>query len=195
MRKAVMFLSLAFVLACATGVRAENQPSISDKLVLYIPNRIVDCVDMFSVGLGFGPVLKVEVRATRAIAFGGGVGASTKMVKAINRQYGFGLESGWDLTFLMIGIEDRELTDTTRLLKKYYQDYSGIALPGERIYDFYQGQRDYWEIGLDLAALVELNVALHPVEIADFITGFFFIDLKGDDYTKLDMADGFEENE
>jgi hypothetical protein len=32
-----------------------------------------------------------------------------------------------------------------------------------------------------VSAFIGARVAIHPIEIADFVTGLFFYDLKGDD--------------
>lgn len=180
MKKLVMLASLVLALTVGSGVQA----SVGDKLLLYIPNRLVDFVDIISLSMGFGPAIRVNVHATRVISFGGGVGATAKAIKAINRQYGAGLESGWETSFMMISAESKELKDNTRGVKSFNYYSTGVPSTDEKIYEFYDGARDYWSIGVAGAAgLVELDAEFHPVEFADFFTGFLFIDLKGDDFT------------
>jgi hypothetical protein len=183
MKKMGMLIVLAFVLLAGN----ETQAGVADKILLYLPNRIVDLTDIFSISLGFGPVVRAEARVTRYCDIGAGIGISAKIIKGANRQYGGGLQNGWDASFLCIAAEDTELESGSRWLKSYWYHSSGIPSPSEKIYNFYTGERDFWEIGVNGAALVELDAALHPVEIADFITGWFFIDLKGDDFTAEDL--------
>jgi len=177
MRKFLVTMALA-VTACV-----GSQAGVTDSLLLYIPNRIIDAFDTFSINLGFGPTVKAELRGTRAWDFGGGVGAAAMAFKDYNRQYGGGLENGWNWAFGCIGAEDMERTHTNRWVQEYWHQFSGYASPDDNIYDFHEGARDYWELSADLALLVSGHVALHPVEFADLFAGFILIDLKGDDLT------------
>lgn len=183
MKRLLALIALVFTLSFGNGVQA----SVGDTLLLYFPNRIVDFMDIFSLSLGFGPVARADVWCTRDFSFGAGVGAAAKAVKQYNRQYGLGLENGWEASFMVVSMEDKELSDTTRLLKAYKYYSGGTPSPYERIYNFHEGERDFWSIGVQGAALGEVDAEFHPVELADFFTGFFFIDLKGDDFTGDDL--------
>lgn len=182
--KKFMFLS---VLALSLTMGSSSRAAVLDTLLLYIPNRAVDFVDTFSVCLGFGPAAHGHVWVTRAVGFGGGVGATAQVVKEINRQYGTALIDGWESSFMVISAEDKKLTEGTRGVKDYYYYSTGIPLPDEQIYNFYDGARDYWSFGVHAALLGELQLEFHPVELGDFVSGFFFIDLKGDDFTADDL--------
>lgn len=184
MKKLLMCVSMVMMLT----VHADVEEPFSNKLLLYIPNRFLDLLDISSVTLGFGPRAKAELMATRAMNFGAGIGASADLVKAYNRQYGCALENGWDASAFWITAEDSEITKSTRMVQKYWYYKYGIPSPQEDIYNFYTGARDYWECGFTLSALVNIHLGFHPVEFADFMTGLCFIDLKGDDLT----MDNFE---
>ena len=70
MKKFLLVLSLAGCLFAAAPVQAAGtgtDSEIADKLLLYIPNRLVDALDMFTVNLGIGPVIEAQLMATRAI--------------------------------------------------------------------------------------------------------------------------------
>jgi hypothetical protein len=184
MKKSILLL---LVTVGIFSLNVNSNADVVDKIALYLPNRIVDMFDIFSVNLGVGPVVRAELRATRAFDFGGGIGISAMAVKDYNRQYGGCFQDGWNGAFTCISCEDTEREHTSRMVKKFWYHSSGIPLPSEKIYNFYTGARDYWEIGADLALLVDFHFALHPVEVADFVTGWFFIDLKGDDFTSDDL--------
>lgn len=175
-------LSLA-VLATMLNVNADVDEPFADKLLLYFPNRFLDLTDTFTLCLGFGPAVKGEVRATRAVSFGGGIGATADLVKAYNRQYGAELKEGWDTSFFWMAAEDTEIPKATRGVQKYWYYHTGYPSYHEEIYNYYDGARDYWEFGIEAAVLFNLHAGLHPVEVADFFTGLVFIDLKGDDLT------------
>ena len=56
-------------------------------------------------------------------------------------------------------------------------------------YNRFEGSRDYWEIGGEGGAGLIGRAAIHPINVADFITGWFFIDLAGNDITSDDFED------
>ena len=179
-----MVLTVALIMASGSVAKAEA----GDVILLYIPNRIVDFMDMFSVTLGFGPAIGLEGQCTKWLALGGDVGPTAQMIKGINRQYGFAVQSGWDASFLMIGAENRDRQKATGSVKDYYFRGSGVPTPSDEIpYDFHKGSKDFWAVGGKLIALFDIQAYLHPVEIVDFILGWFFIDIKGDDFTADDI--------
>lgn len=183
-RKLVMSL-LAVSCAFAFAGAAKAEDTYADQMILYLPNRIVDMFDMFSLSLGFGPTVKLQGWGTRFWSFGAGTGADAKVIKGYNRQYGCGLQdTRWATSFMMMSSENTEVSDTTRGVQSYFQYRSGTPSVDEEIYNVQQGPRDIWSLGGEVGALVvEVDGDLHPIDIADFITGWVFIDLKGDDFT------------
>ena len=187
MKKLGAIIAAAFILTAGTTSYAAD--SVFEGIVLYIPHRLVDAFDVFSMTLGFGPTARVKVHATRDFAFGAGVGVEASAVKQINRQYGFGLESGWDASFAWLSAEHSQRESSLGSLKDYYYYSTGIPSPRENIYKFFDGTRDFWSLGVEAGVgLVKFNFELHPVEVADFITGWIFIDLKDDDFGLEDIS-------
>lgn len=181
------FLLVAiFAMVSFSGVYTKAD-GVVDKIFLYIPNRIIDAMDIFTLNLGAGPVVRAELKATEAFQFGAGIGCTAKAIKGYNRQYGGCMENGWNAGFTCIMGEDTERKPTSRWVQQYWEVYSGCPLPSQEIYNFYTGARDYWAIGGTLGAGIEADIYIHPVEIFDFITGIFFIDIKGDDLTFEDF--------
>ncbi len=185
-----LFLTLAIVAAgfCGTQAHAEwiTKENIGEKLLFYIPNRIVDAFDFVSVAVGIGPVVEARLMATRAIDVGLGIGMTAKAYKTHNRQYGLGIEEGWYWSFI-VGEEDYKIHDTTPLVDAYAESCAGFPLPTQRVYDFYDGARDYWAFGGSLGLLIDGDLYVHPVELVDFVLGFFLIDIKDDDFTAEDF--------
>ncbi len=180
------FLVLAVV---TTGFFAPQvqAATIGEKLLFYIPNRIVDALDTVSVALGVGPVVEARLMATRAIDVGLGISFSTaKAYKTYNRQYGLGIEEGWYWSFI-VGEEDYTIGNTTPLVAAYSESCAGFPLPTQRVYDFFDGPRDYWAFGGSLGLFVDGDLYVHPVELVDFVLGFFLIDIKDDDFTMEDF--------
>jgi hypothetical protein len=167
---------------------SNPKESWKNRLILYVPNRVVDFLDIGDAALGLGPTIKTKVWATRYMAFGAGVGTSAKLIKAYNRQYGAGFESGWNFSFAMLSAEDTKMYATTRDVQKYFLYEVGIPSIDDRVYNFWRGPRDIFSIGAELALGVDGRLELHPFEIIDFVAGIFFLDPKGDDFTMQDIT-------
>ncbi len=185
MKKIAMLAVITVIMATSSVAKA----GAGDTILLYIPNRIVDMMDMFSLTLGFGPAIGIQGQITKSCSLGGEIGFTAQMIKGINRQYGFALDSGWDFGFLMIAAEQRERQDAMGSVKNYFYNAKGVPSPEKIPYDFHKGTQDFWAIGGKIAALIEVKAEFNPIEIADFVLGWLFIDIKGDDFTadSLDM--------
>jgi len=184
--KKIMFILVCVMMLGTAGFDAKADDVMS-KMALYFPNRIMDALDVFTVSVGIGPVARAELHATRGFAFGGGVGADVLMVKGCNRQYGVCRETGYDISFAMFNRVRLDRDGQSRLVLPFTIDEDGFPLPSQRLYEPYNGARDYWALGGSLSLGIATSVAIHPIEIADFITGIFFIDLKDDDLTGEDL--------
>jgi len=179
-------LMLAIVAAGTFGSQVQGA-TIGEKLLFYIPNRIVDAFDTFSVSLGLGPIVEARLMATRACDVGVGIGMDAKAYKLHNRQYGFGIEEGWYWSFIFVGEENFSVIESTPLVSRYVEMRAGFPEPTQRVYDFFDGPRDYWAFGGALGLVLDGELYVHPVEFADFILGFFLIDIKNDDFTLEDF--------
>ena len=181
-----LFMMLA-VVAAGMFCSPVQGATIGEKLLFYIPNRIVDAFDTFSVSLGLGPVVEARLMATRACDTGAGIGMCAKAYKLHNRQYGLGIEEGWYWSFICVGEENFSVTESTPLVSRYVEMRAGFPEPTQRVYDFFDGPRDYWAFGGALGLLLDGELYVHPVELVDFILGFFLIDIKDDDFTMEDF--------
>lgn len=184
--KKVLFLSVVAVfMLCCVNVSAN---SWGEKILLYIPNRIVDLTDLFSVSLGVGGTVRAELMATELAKVGAGYDfGSVRAYKDWNRQYGFGMQKGWYYSFISAGEESNRRYNTIGWVDEYYQGCAGIPLPDEPIYNYYMGQRDFWRIGGALGLGIEGEVYINPIEWFDFLTGLVFIDIRQDDFELVDF--------
>jgi hypothetical protein len=153
------------------GRPAPAEAGVVKNIVLYIPNRIFDFVDIFRVRARVGPGISVGVRATRPLsAFVGfhsgvfiGLPGPRGKVK-LPLPVGFDLRSGAQVSL------------------------ADVSAGGP-----YYGPL---EVGGELQLLfVGLNVGVGVWEIADFITGLVFIDLVGDDLGRNRKKDKSEKAE
>lgn len=184
MKKLFLMLGMSAMLFAGASVRGED---FVGKLMLYPANIVMDAIDIFSLNVGVGPVLRAEVAVTQACVFGGGVGLSCMLYKDYNRQYGAGVDNGWYFQFLCFGQAEQYRQGATTLVRDYQNCFSGVQFPLERNFEFPNGPRDYWRIGGALGAFGVAEFYIHPVEIADLITGLFFFDLKDDNIVSEDM--------
>ena len=190
MKKFFLLAAVTVTLFSASPLRAESKIDgnvILERIALYIPNVLVDALDTFTVNIGFGAIVEARLMATRAIDVGAGWGLTAKMFKAHNRQYGFGIEEGWYWSFIFIGEESYTIRDSTSLVDKYIEMRAGFPSPTRRCYDIFSGSRDYWAIGGSLGLLLDGDLYIHPVELADFVLGLFLIDIKNDNFTFSDF--------
>ncbi len=185
MKKIVALLVIAFAMTAGSVAKAD----VLDKIVLYIPNRIVDATDIISVSLGFGPCARIELWCTRPFSFGAGIGVEAKMIKGYNRQYGFGLESGWDTSFMAISAEGKEVQKPIGTVQAVEYYASGFPDIRKKDYAYSTGSRDYWSVGVQGGCgIAEVDAEFHAIELFDFFAGFLFFDLKDDDFTFNDLT-------
>lgn len=184
--KKIIFICVCVMMLGTAGFDAKADDTLS-KIALYFPNRIMDALDIFTVSVGLGPVARAELYATRGFAFGAGAGAEVMFVKGCNRQYGVCRESGYDVSFAMFNRVSLTRDGQSRLVIPFVIDEDGFPLPNERLYEPYNGARDYWAIGGSLSLGLATSLAIHPIEIADLVAGIFFIDLKDDDIIGEDL--------
>ena len=164
------------------GMNAQAQ--WLDRVTLYVPNRVLDLLDVFSLEIGTGVTARADLRFTHAVQTGAGIDYTARLVKDTNRQYGCAVQNGWSTLLPGLAAEDTERRPTSALVQEYWVNMEGFPNPAEPIYGIRDGARDYWEIGGTLGAgVIEAKVAIHPVDILDAFLGFFLIDIKGDDLT------------
>ena len=191
MKKTFFTVAMALVICSSASALTFND------VLLWIPNRCMDALDIVSVGVGSHlGVPKVGVRVTRAFDFNFGDAAYTMFRWDYNRWLGVSLEQGHSLSFAYLGTENYRierifgfylwnfpLDDDTMIRSGKYSiyKYNWWEHPLKGNYDIITGTRDWFEIGAELGVLASLRVAIHPVEIADFLLGIFFIDIKKDD--------------
>ena len=185
------FLSLCLSFAFLGSANALDYKDV----LLWLPNRIFDFTDIVSFGIGFGGI-KVGARVTRAIDFNIGDGFYYVARKDYNRWIAFSLEQGHSFSFIYFGTEDYRVDDTCGFklwefpLETEYMvhkaqhinyQYNWWENPVRGHYDMREGTRDWFEIAAEAGVGAYARVAVHPVEIADFLLGIFFIDFKKDD--------------
>lgn len=176
------FLLAGFCAAMLLTGSSASADTIGQKALMYLPNRVMDIFDIFSVSVGVGPTIRAELMATELIKVGGGYDfGSARIYKDWNRQYGLGLENGYYWSLVTAGEEDITRSNTIGWVKEYWESFGGVHTPNQPIYDYFEGKRDFWRIGGALGFLVEAEVYLNPIEWIDLGLGFLTIDIRQDD--------------
>jgi hypothetical protein len=151
------------------------------KVLLYLPDRILDILDLVSFDVHLGPGLYANVHATRAVQVGAGGRAVGGIGWHDHRSLGFMGQGESGLTFFGAGAQvySGALVGTSGVFA-VNNTLLGWHRPSSM---FYQRMRDYWAVGLSLSAiLVGADVDFHPIEFADMILGFGTIDILRDDF-------------
>ena len=141
-------------------VSAEERSDLH-QVLLYIPNRILDFLDIFRIRARIGPGLGLGIRATKYAQVYLGSYASI---------YG-GLP----------GPRMRQLPKSPIGL----ETYSGAALSvlDGTVDGGYGPDYSPTEVGVNLhLAIIGIDVEIDPVEIVDFVGGIATFDLRDDDY-------------
>jgi hypothetical protein len=160
---------------------ADTLKAIGRYALLYIPNRLIDVTDIFTIEAGFGGVVAGEFYATRYMQFGGSHGVSYFLTKGYSRQYGGGYRDDSRFGLFCWATEVSFVEDTFGTVREYVIDSPQFSIADYRLDAYRDDDVDFWAIGGRFGWLFDIGVGIHPVEIADMITGFFFFDLKGDD--------------
>ncbi|MCU0600002.1 MAG: hypothetical protein MUE70_12215 [Desulfobacterales bacterium] len=130
------------------------------KLLLYLPNRVLDIFDFARLRLRVGPGFAVGARATKPVSvFVGGYAS------------------------VYAGLPGPRLEPTVKL-PVGMENYGGVSVSvADATSDGYFGPNySPTEIGAGFQLLIiGIDIGVDPVEVLDLATGFLFIDLRGDD--------------
>ena len=165
------------------GQNLENYPE-SDSTTLWLAtwpvNRVLDVFDI--VTLEFGPQggAYVDVHATHAVRADIGAGGGMMIGWSQKRELAVGCGHITGLGLMPFSVEGGGTTRVgTAGARNASFNQVGLNRPSDYIY---QHQRDYWALGTRVVAgAAGARVDVHPVEIFDALTGFFFFDPLRDD--------------
>ena len=139
----------------------EEGPGVLHHILLYIPNRIFDVFELVRTRVRLGPGIAVGVRATEVASIY--VGSYASIFVGLHGPRGEP-SIPWP-----VGVE----TLTGAKVSLAEGTVGGDAAPTYGAVEFGAGFQ---------LLLVGVDIGVDPLEILDLVTGFFFIDLVGDDY-------------
>lgn len=168
--------------------RPAIERSTTAKVLLYLPDRILDLLDIMSIDVHVGTGLYINYHMTRALQAGIGFRGTGGLGWHDHRSLG-GLgqaESGIVLVALGAQAFAGSMAGTSGV-RSTADSMAGLHEPSDRIY---QEFRDYWAIGESVTILLfGLEWDLHPVELADFFLGWATIDILNDDFAHTRSLD------
>ena len=160
--------------------RRPKRDGIGWWIALYPLNRMLDILDVvsFHVGLEGGALADVHMTHAAQLEAGACGGMQLGWWHGRNLAVGSGNVAGFAL-----GPFNCEGEGFTRVGTRGAATRSYSLVTMSRPTDYvYQRYRDYWGIGARATVLaVGAEVELHPVEFADALCGFFFVDFLRDD--------------
>lgn len=168
------------------GFNKSKRPKLKnietwERILWYIPDRIADFLDIFSVTITTGPHWGASAWITRAgqvTAFGGG---SVGLGYFQKRNIGLKAEASGEIGLgpivpTVIGGSRAGSNGVDFVLTKDIWHK-----PSDDLYEHY---RDYWGVGAKVGlAIIGFEIEIHPVEIFDFGAGFFLYDIGNDDFS------------
>lgn len=156
---------------------------IAQKILLYLPDRLLDLADVLSFDVHVGTLAHVNVHLTRAVQFGAGARAVAGLGWHDQRSFGTLTQAESGLALLGAGAQGYYgILAGTSGIKTTADGIAGLHGPRDRLY---QEFRDYWAIGLELTAgVVGLEFDFHPLDMVDFLLGWFTVDILNDDFAR-----------
>jgi len=171
--------------------RERVDSGVFARIAWYLPDRVLDLLDIFSFDVHIGVGALANVHVTRAFQFGagfrsvGGVGWHDMRNLGVRTQ----AEAGFNLLAFGTQAVSAMQAGTSGVTGGAW-DLAGFHGPRD---DIYRDDRDYWAIGAQVtAAVAGVDVDVHPVEIFDGLVGFFLFDPLHDDFATtegLDLSD------
>lgn len=170
------------------GVRTKVDSTIVEKVLWYIPDRILDFVDQFDFWLDIGPAgaggwITKYGQVMFYVKDGWGVGFGQKRMFGYKRElkgeigigpFGF-IGHGWASGG---GFKNRGKKVGTGGIHVFL-DKGYLHKPTRNMYQNYE---DFWSIGAKAGLFLGCEVVYHPLETYDFLAGLFFFDPLNDDY-------------
>lgn len=154
---------------------------VLDAVIMWLPNLAVNILDTFTLEVGAGPTAKLGVKVTQACNIGySWCEQKPAFVWGPNRQFGGCIDNGYSASFMPFTIEKVNRKVTSREVYSYENEFNGVPLPTEEIYDFFVGPRNYWGIGVYGGAFIDGVFEVNLDQVADLATSIFFLDIKGD---------------
>ncbi|EKT88276.1 hypothetical protein [Leptospira santarosai] len=162
--------------------RVPVDPSVGERILWYIPDRVLDILDLASFNLNYGLQAGIGIWVTRAVQGVAYVGANAGFGWYQKRQLGGHAES---VAEVVIGPVGASAIVASKVGTGGIESTGRALLFHTPYHPLYQEYRDYWGVGMKLGlGFLGGEVEVHLVEIADLLLGIFTFDFLNDDFAK-----------
>jgi hypothetical protein len=190
-RSAVVVLLLSVTVSCASTRTPGRNTALW--VATYPVNRVLDVLDVVSISAGVYFPSGAEIHVTRAAQLGLMLTVGAEVGWWPNRELGFGTEV---ISSEPVGDQQYKDSSTRAAFGPWSwgrTEYWRWGTRGRRHGAFHERglnrardsvhprHQDYWGIGASVKAGVGCEIEFHPVEFADAVCGFFFVDFQWDD--------------
>ncbi len=163
------------------GLRPPTERPRSTRIQLWLPDRLLDLLDVVTLSVHLGPGLYADQHVTRGLQVAGGLRSTGGIGLHETRSLGLKSQSEAGLMVLAGGAHGYggALIGTSGL-RAASDDTFGLQRPTDELY---QEMRDYWAVGASATVLfVGAELDFHPLQLADFLAGFVGLDFLNDDF-------------
>ncbi len=153
------------------------------RALLYVPDRLLDLLDVVNVSVQLGTGAFLDYHATHAINVTLGLRSSGGVGLHEQRSLGLKSEAEGGISLLPWGAYSfvGGLVGTSGVVTAA-DTVAGVHWPQAALY---QDFKDYWEIGVrGMFGFLGADVDVHPIQVADFLAGFAGIDFLNDDFAR-----------
>lgn len=160
--------------------RPPVERSPSARALLWLPDRLLDLLDIVTLGVHLGPGAFADVHVTRALQTVGGFHSTGGLGLHDFRSLGMKSQAEAGLAAIFVGTHayGGSLLGTSGSHAATAESI-GLHRP---MAPLYQELRDYWAVGASATAgICGFEVDLHPLQLADLFAGFAGLDFLNDD--------------
>jgi hypothetical protein len=155
-------------------------PKPARVILLYIPNIIMDTLDLVSFRIGFGSDFALQAKITNYFQFGWDFGDNFFVGKHFHRQIGMGKTTGSEYGVFCLSREKRKVERIFGTIEPYSIQQSDFTVQSANDYIYRNKKEDFNEIGAIAGWPFVIGLWVHPVEFSDLIAAFFCVDLMED---------------
>ena len=162
-------------------LRPEIRRPVWAQALLWLPDRVLDLMDVVSFDVHFGLGAYADAHVTRAVQVAGGMRTTGGIGLHDHRSLGLKSQAEAGLTAIAVGAHSYGggLVGTSGA-RAATGSAVGLHRPNDSLY---QSFRDYWAVGGSVTAVIIGGEAeLHPVQLVDFLAGWVGLDLLRDDF-------------
>jgi hypothetical protein len=171
------------VLGMNRRLRPAAGRSFGTQALLYLPDRVLDLMDVVTFGVHFGYGVFADLHATRAAQAVGGIHSVGGL--GLHEQRSLGIKSQSELALALVAAGGNSFASGTIGTSGVRGAADGIVGLHKPSMPAYQRVRDYWGIGGSATAgLAGAELELHPVQLVDFLAGWVGIDFLHDDWAR-----------